>query len=257
MNSRQIETFVAVMKAGTISRAAELLGVTQPGVSRTIADLETSVGFLLFDRVRNRIVPTPEGRLLYEEVQAAFRGMDKIRSAAARIRDHGAGQIRVASLSALGASLVPRAVRRFRDRRPDTAVTLMVLPSRDVRNGVAAGEFDLGLAADEVDVSGLLHQPFVAPRALFAIPAGHPLAERAVITPHDLAGLDFVAYVPEDRARQRLDLAIAEAGALPPRIVVETIYAATVFALISEGVGVGLVSPYAIAGFDQSRIVLR
>lgn len=61
MNSRQIETFVAVMKAGPISRATELLGVTQPGVSRTIADLETSVGFLLFDRVRNRIVPTPEG----------------------------------------------------------------------------------------------------------------------------------------------------------------------------------------------------
>lgn len=257
MNSRQIEIFVAVMKAGTISRAAELLGVTQPGVSRTIADLEASIGFLLFDRVRNRIVPTPEGRLLYDEVQAAFRGMDKIRSAAARIRDHGAGQIRVASLSALGSSLVPRAVRRFRDRRPDTAVTLMVLPSRDVRDGVAAGEFDLGLAADEVDVSGLIHQPFVSPRASCAIPVGHPLAERNVVTPHDLAGLDFVAYVPEDRARQRLDLIIAEAGAAPPRIVVETIYAATVFALVSEGVGVGLISPYAIAGFDQSKVVMR
>jgi DNA-binding transcriptional LysR family regulator len=257
VNSRQIETFVAVMKAGTISRAAELLGVTQPGVSRTIADLETSIGFLLFDRVRNRIVPTPEGRLLYDEVAAAFRGMDKIRSAAARIRDHGAGQIRVASLSALGSSLVPKAVRRFRDRRPETAVTLMVLPSRDVRDGVAAGEFDLGLAADEVDVTGLVHQPFVSPRAFCAIPLGHPLAERTVVTPHDLAGIDFVAYVPEDRARQRLDLVISEAGAAPPRIVVETIYAATVFALVAEGVGVGLISPYAASGFDQSRIALR
>lgn len=257
MNSRQIETFVAVMKAGTISRAAELLGVTQPGVSRTIADLETAVGFLLFDRVRNRIVPTPEGRLFYEEVAAAFRGMDKIRSAAARIRDHGAGQIRVGSLSALGSSLVPKAVRRFRDKRPDTAVTLMVLPSRDVRDGVAAGEFDIGLAADEVDLSGLVHQPFVQPRAFCAIPLGHPLAQRETITPHDLSGIDFVAYVPEDRARQRLDLIMSEAGAPPPHTVVETIYAATVFALVSEGVGVGLISPYAISGFDQSRIALR
>ena len=54
-----------------------------------------------------------------------------------------------------------------------------------------------------------------------------------------------------------LDMQATGRRCAPPRIVVETIYAATVFALISEGVGVGLVSPYAIAGFDQSRIVLR
>ncbi|KRE16998.1 LysR family transcriptional regulator [Bosea sp. Root381] len=257
MNARQIEVFAAVMKAGTVSRAAEVLGVTQPGLSRLVAELERSLGFALFARVRNRFVPTPEGRLFYEEVEATFRGMDKLRATAARIRDYGAGQLRVATLSALSSSIVPNAVKRFRLARPDAAVTLMVLPSRDVRNGVASGAFDVGLAADEIDVSGVVHQVFVQPRALCAIPTGHPLAERDVIGPHDLSGVDFVAYVPEDRARQRLDHIISEAGARPPRIVVETIYAATVFSLVSEGVGVGLLSPYAIAGHDQSRIVLR
>jgi DNA-binding transcriptional LysR family regulator len=244
MNSRQIELFAAVMKAGSVSRAAELLGVTQPGVSRAIAELERALGFRLFDRVRNRIVPTPEGKLFHTEVQASFR-------------DHGAGQVRIGSLSALGSSLVPRAVRRFRELRPDIAVTLMVLPSRDVRDGVVSGAFDLGLAADEIDVSGVLHQPFVSPRALCAMPVGHPLSERETITPHDLAGIDFIAYVPEDRARQRLDLILSESGAAPPRVVVETIYAATVCALVAEGVGVGLVSPYAVAGVDPTRLVLK
>ena len=89
------------MKAGTISRAAELLGVTQPGVSRAIAELEKSLGFLLFDRIRNRIIATPEGKLFYAQVQASFLGMDTLRATAARIRDHGAGQLRVGSLSAL------------------------------------------------------------------------------------------------------------------------------------------------------------
>jgi hypothetical protein len=65
------------------------------------------------------------------------------------------------------------------------------------------------------------------------------------------------ALLLRPRARQRLDLAIEEAGDAPPRSVVDTIFAATVFSLISEGVGVGLISPYAIAGFDQSRVVLR
>ncbi len=257
MNSRQIELFAAVMKAGSVSRAAELLGVTQPGVSRAIAELERALGFRLFDRVRNRIVPTPEGRLFHAEVQASFLGMDRLRASAARIRDHGAGQVRIGSLSALGSSLVPSAVRRFREMRPDIAVTLMVLPSRDVRDGVVSGAFDIGLAADEIDVSGVLHQPFVSPRALCAMPVGHPLGACETITPHDLAGVDFVAYVPEDRARQRLDLILSESGAAPPRVVVETIYAATVCALVAEGVGVGLVSPYAVAGVDPSRLVLR
>ncbi|WP_332685566.1 LysR substrate-binding domain-containing protein [Bosea sp. (in: a-proteobacteria)] len=256
MNSRQLEIFAAVMKAGTISRAAELLGITQPGVSRTIAELERSVGFLLFDRVRNRIIATPEAKLFYAQVQASFLGMDTLRATAARIRDHGAGQLRVGSLSALGSSLVPKAVRRFREKRPDIAVTLMVLPSRDVRDGVASGAFDIGLAADEIDTSGVLHQPFVQPRVLCALPLGHPLAEKELIGPLDLHGIPFIAYVPEDRARQRLDRIFAEAGA-EPDIVVETIYASTVCALVAEGIGVGLVSPYAVAGADPTRLVLR
>lgn len=256
MNNRQIEVFAAVMKAGTISRAAELLGVAQPGVSRTIAELERAVGFALFDRIRNRIVPTPEGRLFFREIEASFRGMDTLRAMAARIRDQGAGQLRIGSLSALGSSLVPRAIRRFRELKPEIGVTLMVLPSRDVRDGVAAGIFDVGLAADEIDVTGVLHQPFVQPRVLCAMPLGHRLCEHEAIGPHDLDGEAFVAYVPEDRARQRLDLIFAEAG-VRPRIVVETIYAATVCALVAEGVGVGLVSPYAVAGADPTRLVLR
>jgi DNA-binding transcriptional LysR family regulator len=257
MNNRQIEVFAAVMQTGTVSRAAEVLGVTQPGVSRMIAELERSVGFSLFDRVRNRIIATPEAKLFYEEVKASFRGMDKLRASIARIRDHGVGQIRIGTLSALSSSLVPNAVRRFRDARPDTTITLMVLPSRDVRDGVASGIFDLGLAADEIDVSGVLHQPFVSPRALCAMPVGHPLAHRKTIRPQDLSGQNFIAYVPEDRARQRLDLIMSEAGAAPPNIVVETIYAATVCALVANGLGIGLVSPYAVAGFDSSKLVLR
>ena len=149
-----------------------------------------------------------------------------------------------------------KAVRRFREKRPDIGVTLMVLPSRDVRDGVVSGAFDVGLAADEVDVEGLLHQPFVSPSVLCAIPKGHPLAEREVIGPHDLNDIPFIAYVPEDRARQRLDLVFAEAQARP-RIVVETIYATTVCALAAEGVGIGLVNPYAAVGFDPANLVLR
>ena len=167
VNYRQIETFAAIMRSGTASRAAEILGITQPAVSRSVAELEKAVGFPLFARVRNRLVPTPEAGAFFRDVEASYCGLDTLRASAARIRDHGSGQIRIASLSALGSSLVPRAIRRFRDHHPDVAVTLIVTSSRSVRDVVAAGEFDIGLAADEIDVTGVVGRLAVDPRGEF------------------------------------------------------------------------------------------
>lgn len=256
MNHRLVEIFAMVMRSGTASRAAELLDISQPAVSRAIAELEQHVGFPLFDRVRGRLLPTPEAALFYRDVEASFRGMDTLRASAAWIRDQGAGEIRIASLSALSASVVPKAISRFRCEHPGVRVTLHVLWSRDVRDRVASGQFDLGLAADEIDVSGVQYQNFINHRSLCAIPVGHPLCSRQVIRPQDLENEDLVIYVPEDRSRQQIDAAFREAG-VTPRIAVETIYASTICSLVSAGIGVGFVTAHAAAGLDCSRLVLR
>ncbi|MEJ8574459.1 LysR substrate-binding domain-containing protein [Microbaculum marinum] len=256
MNLRQIETFAAVMKCGTASRAAEVLGVSQPAVSRNIIELERSVGFPLFARIRNRLVPTPEARILYDDVEASFRGIDTIRASAARIRDRGGGEIRVASMPTLGHSIVPTAIAAFLTQHPDVRVSLLVLPSRDARDLIASGRFDIGLVADLIDVSGVLHQTFLSRDALCAIPCGHPLADREVIGPSDLDGEPFIAYSPEDPARRRLEEVLATVGALP-RIVVQTMSATTALALVAAGVGLALVSTHSIGWFDRTRIVLK
>ena len=68
MNLRDIEVFRAVMAAGGAGRAAELLGTSQPTVSRSVAHLERSVGFALFNRVRGKLAPTRDGQLFLEEI---------------------------------------------------------------------------------------------------------------------------------------------------------------------------------------------
>jgi DNA-binding transcriptional LysR family regulator len=100
MKLLQIETFAAVMMCGTTVGAAESLEITHPAVSRSIAELERSIGFPLFARTRSRLVATPEDRILYDEVKATLHGLDTIRTTAERIRDHGSGEVHVASLFA-------------------------------------------------------------------------------------------------------------------------------------------------------------
>jgi DNA-binding transcriptional LysR family regulator len=256
MNLRQLEIYRAVMTGGSASRGAALLGISQPAVSRALADLEHALGFLLFERVRGQLRPTPEGRLFFRDIDESFLGLDRLRMSAARIRDFGSGSLRVASLAALGSTLVPRVVRAFAERYPETALTLQVASSARVRDLVASGRFDLGVAADEVDLSGLEHRAFPDLAAVCVLAPGHPLAGRAAVRPADLDGQAFIALVPEDRARQRLERVLEDAAARP-RVVVETPHSATVCALALEGVGIGLANPAVLPGFTERGLVAR
>ncbi|MCP4433148.1 MAG: LysR family transcriptional regulator, partial [Gammaproteobacteria bacterium] len=75
MNLRQLEAFRAVMITRSITRASELLFVSQPAVTRLINDLESSVAFPLFQRIKKRLHPTPEAHAFYEEVERSFAGL--------------------------------------------------------------------------------------------------------------------------------------------------------------------------------------
>ncbi|MEC4589662.1 LysR substrate-binding domain-containing protein [Nitrospirillum amazonense] len=256
MHFRQLEIYRAVMISGSASRAAELLRVTQPAVSRAVVELEESLGFSLFDRVKGRLVPTPEGQLFFRDVNASFVGLDRLRASAARIRDFGSGSLRIASMAAFGATVVPKAIHAFRQKHPQIAITLQVLSSSAVRDLVANQQFDIGIAADEVDLSGVEHRVFGSFRAMLAIPPGHPLAAKELVEPADLDGLPFIALAPEDRARHRIT-EILEAANVRPEIVVETPSAGTICALALAGVGVGLINPAAADGFAERGLIFR
>jgi DNA-binding transcriptional LysR family regulator len=256
MNQRQIEVFHAVMTNGTTLRAAEVLRISQPAVSKAVQELERSVGFPLFDRATGRMVPTAEAQLLHREVEASFISMSHLRSAAARIRDFGSGKIRIASLSALSTNIVPKALYAFREQHPNVAITFQAHMSSTVRDLVASGHFDIGLAADEIDVTGVDVTPFATHRAFLAVYPGHPLADVEVVCPADLDGLSFIALAPEDTTRREAEIIFARDG-VQPRTVIETPYSTTVCAMVEAGLGCGLVNPLTAAPYVGTRLILK
>ncbi|RWQ03533.1 MAG: LysR family transcriptional regulator [Mesorhizobium sp.] len=201
MNLHDVDVFNAIMITRGAGAAATLLDTSQPAISRSLAKLEAELGFKLFDRIRGRLVATREGELFHAEVKANLVGLDRLKLRAAQIKEVGTGTIRVASLSALGHGLVPRAIVAFSRKHPQVRISYQVRTSNVVRDLVASGSFDIGLAADEVDTSGVLHSVFNTPRAVCVMPKNHRLAEKAVITPTDLADEAFLALSPEDTVR--------------------------------------------------------
>lgn len=99
MNIRQLEVFRAVMRDGTITAAANSLGISQPAVSKLLAYLEDQLGYPLFDRIGGRLVPTTDAHILYGDAHRVFRQLEALSSLA---RDVGANRV---GLLRIGVSL--------------------------------------------------------------------------------------------------------------------------------------------------------
>ena len=144
---RQIEAFNAVMEAGSVTGAAEMMHVTQPAVSRLIRDLQFNVGFPLFERAKGRIMPTIEAKALFEEVRRSYVGLEKIVSAASEIRNFRAGYLQIAALPAMSLRFLPRVITAFSDANPGINISLHVRSSVRVSEWVASQQIDAGFAA--------------------------------------------------------------------------------------------------------------
>ena len=110
---RDIEIFRLVMQAGSTSRAAEKLGISQPAVSQAIKRLETAAGLKLFDRIRGKLEPKREALLLIEEVDQFFIGLERIEHRIKSLHQLGERSLHIASYPALGNQFIPRAISRF------------------------------------------------------------------------------------------------------------------------------------------------
>lgn len=255
MNFRQIEAFRAVMICGTASRAAEMLRISQPAVSRHVSELEASIRFALFERRKGRLRPTVEGLALFEEVQRAYTGIERLRFAAENIRSFSGARLRIVSMPALGHAFVPQVIGNFAREFPDVCVLLQVRSSQYVHEEIASGNYDVGFASDEISIAGVDVRPFASPDALCLMPADHALASKSFVGPADFAGERFVSLANEDAARARFDEIFA-AENIYRQIVSETQYSLTVCNLVRNGVGIALVNPFSLEGLDLTGMKL-
>ncbi|WP_117139590.1 LysR substrate-binding domain-containing protein [Pseudomonas amygdali] len=256
MNLREIEAFRVVMNAGSTSKAASMLGVSQPAVSQAIRKLESNAGFALFHRIRGRLVPTQEAQALMVDVDRVFVGMEAIEHRMKSLRNYGTDRLTVAAHPALGNAFMPRALASFDLATRNLRVSLKVLSSREVHQEVSSGQCDFGLMADEMPVMGLEHSAFLDVPGVIVMPKGHPLAHKTVIDPTDLPDHDFLALNPEDSSRLRLEDAL-QAANVALNLRIETPYGHAICELALRGVGVGFVSPISVVDYLDRGLEVR
>lgn len=250
------EAFQVVMQAGTISSAAEILGRSQPAVSRMIDKLEEHVGVKLFERRKGRVVPTHAAHLLIDEVARFFVTLDSLDDFGKRMKEGRESGVTIASLPALGLEFMPEAIARFSADRPHARIVLNVRMSVSVEKWVATQQVDFGLAETPFSLSGFATRLFADTTYVAAIPASHPAADDDSLRPEHLRDERIVGWTGYVSARRIFDDIMQGAGIAPHQIV-ETSMSAPICAMVKRGMGIGIVDPFTAWTHRDPSIVFR
>lgn len=253
LNFRQVQAFRTVMLTGQITTAAELMGITQPAVSRLVRDFEHATRLALFVRRGNQILPTQAAKTLMAEVERAFSGLNRIQVLADAIRRQSAGILRIAAMPALAINVLPRVVASFLKDRPGLHISLNGLNSPMVIEAVASGHADIGYADGPIDRPGfeVLSYPM---DAIVALPPGHRLAAREIVEPADLVDERIIALDPGTIPAMRVEVALA---GIARSAQIETKLTHTACALVAEGVGLTLTDPLSAGEFLDRGLCIR
>lgn len=251
---RHLEAFRAVMLRKTVTGAAQMLCVSQPVVTRLLADLESRIGFALFDRVKGRLLPTAQADVLFDEVQHSLRGVDRILLAVDQIRNQQYGSLRIASAPVMALSFLPGVIAAFAATRPEASIALHMHSSRMVLDLVMSGQCDLGFAILQGASRGSYGKVLLSTRMVCALPQGHALAGRSSLQPEDLRHARFVSHPAELDVRMQIDSVFAAHGV--QRVMhLESQTSHSLLAMVQAGAGVAIVDPLTAACHQGGGLV--
>ncbi|WP_045393587.1 LysR family transcriptional regulator [Falsirhodobacter sp. alg1] len=257
MKHRQVEAFRYVMQTGTTAQAAKLMSVTQPAVSRLIADLEFHLEFKLFERSKGRLHPTAEATQFYSAVERFFIGIDELEHSAEQVRDRSPTSLRVYATPALSTSIVPKAISRFRKLHANVAFQLETASYTHIALRLQTHQASLGITHAFPDLPGLTQQAFLQVPHVCAMHASHPLSSKEIITPQDLEGENVLRILPEGEVKWDATTAVLEKSGVRFNSNIATQSSHTGYALIAENLAIGLIEPFAAHPWRQNGVITR
>ncbi|OUS36587.1 LysR family transcriptional regulator [Rhodobacterales bacterium 56_14_T64] len=244
---RQLQAFHAIIETGTVTGAASLLGISQPGISNLLNQLEQQTRFKLFERIKGRLVATPEATLLFQEIDTVVRGFDHVTQAVIDLQNKQAGQLQVASQHSLSFGFMPKLIARFARDRPDMTISFQSQYSAKIQEWVTSGLFEIGVCEMPI-LSDALEVFPVTVETRIALPADSPLAQHQVLTPELLEGVPFIVMGPDHMTHRRTREAFHTAG-IPLSTRVHSHLFKNLLSFVKEGMGVSILDPF-VLDFD-------
>lgn len=215
----RLRIFQAAAQTGSFTRAAQLVHLTQPGISKHIKSMEQYFGVPLFDRLGRKIALTQAGEVLFETTQEV---MAQVAAAEQRIKDLTglrAGKLRLGASFPIGLYILPRVLAAYRKRYPAVEVELAISTSASIEAKVLANKLDVGLLSRDVHHPKLLARKFMTDELVVIVPAGHKWPSRRRVKAQELAAQSVVLSARGAGAREVVEERLRAKGIVLPTVL--------------------------------------
>ncbi len=251
---RQFEAYLTVVDEGSFTRAAQQLGVSQPGLSQQVAALERELGSSLFDRLPRSVGLTPTGRALLPHARACVDAAARATAAARSVAGSSAGELRIAASYSIGLGLLPGVLTRWRADHPGVGVRLLEHGTADtLTTAVQDGRADVGIGPTPRGWRGRLRALGTEELVVLLPPEGPPDVRGGEIALDRLAEVAWVQYEAGHELAAELEAAAGAAG-FRPRVAVRTEQTAVAPQLVAAGIGPALVTAGIVPSSFTGRI---
>jgi DNA-binding transcriptional LysR family regulator len=248
---QQLEYFRVVAKTEHFRKAAEVLSISQPALSRSITKLEEELGTPLFDRTGRSVQLNKFGQLFLQRVENGLNeiaiGVEELN----QLKNPYTGTVSIAFLQILGIKIVPDMIRDFNEKYPDVEIRLY-------QNNIMASieqllnrEVDLCLIPQIKDHSNMTWHKLFDEELFLYVPANHPLAGRDLVSLSEISQENFIAFKRGLGMRDVIDGFCEQAG-FKPQIKFEGEDVPTLAGLVSAGLGVTIIP--AFYGISSDRV---
>lgn len=258
MRLKHIEVFNAVMLTGTASGAARLLHVTQPAITQTLQHAELQLGYPLFTRQRNRLIPTREALALYPEVQRLVSQLESVRRMANALGAGEGSQLRILIVPSLAVRALPDALAKFRQRHGDMPVSIRTLHSREIAQAIALQEGDVGIVYGSLPHPAVHEEPVAVGKLVCVSRADQAVGEarRSTVEFEEVLRGPFIRIDERDPLGAMLADQWARLG-LAPRagITVQTHHIAMVLA--EQGFGPAIIDSFTAHASRDGALQVR
>ena len=239
MDTRQMRCIVAIAEAGSLTRAAEQLGLAQPALTQTLNRLETELGARLFTRSRRGAVLTDVGLAILDDIRASLAYGDAASGRAHAMGTGRAGRLTIGFVTHALYEVLPNALRRLHAEHPQLDVVLREMSNSEQVEALEGGRIDMALLHPPVSISTRVHELRLgADPMLVALPADYAVAADGCVSMAEVAqhGLVWFPDAQIPALRGQLLGALRRAGH-ETRVVQDANRTLTVLACVAAGMG--------------------